>query len=171
MIAVLLAATLLTLHVDAAHSTATFSVQHIYVERVTGTVPIVSGDVTLDPKTLVPASVTATLDATKLHTDDPDRDAALQGPDWFDTKRFPQWTFTSASVQPDGPSSYTIDGTLTMHGVSRPQRLQVTIDGTPERPEYRAVAHVDRHAFGMSTTRLDPVIGNPVDVALDVVLK
>ena len=58
-----------------------------------------------------------------------------------------------------------------MHGVTRPQHLDVTIAGTAERPEYRAMAKIDRKAFGMSVTRLDPVIGNPVDVTLDVVLK
>lgn len=171
MIALLLGVTLLARPIDAAHSTATFSVQHVYVERVTGTVPIVDGTVSLDPKTLMPVKVTATLDASKLRTGDGDRDGALQAPDWFDTKQYPTWSFTSTSVTPAGPSACTIEGQLTMHGVTQPERLDVTIAGTPDRPEYRAVAKIDRKTFGMSVTRLDPVIGNPVDVTLDVVLK
>lgn len=171
MIALLAAITLSTQAIDAARSTASFSVTHIYVERVAGTVPIASGSVTFDTKTLLPSAVSATMDATKLHTDEPDRDAALQGTDWFDIKRFPTWTFTSTSVQATGPSTCTIAGLLTMHGVTQPEQLDVTIAGTPEQPEYRAVARIDRRAFGMRTTRLDPVIGNPVDVTLDVVVK
>lgn len=171
MIALLLGVTLLARPIDAAHSSATFSVQHIYVEHVTGSVPIAGGVVTFDAKTLVPVKVTATLDATKLRTGDDDRDAALQATDWFDTKKYPTWSFTSTSVTPAGPSSYTIEGVLTMHGVAQPERLDVTIAGTPERPEYRAVAKIDRKTFGMSVTRLDPVIGNPVDITLDVVLE
>ena len=171
MIALLLGVTLLSRPIDAAHSSAAFSVQHVYVERVTGSVPVLDGSVTFDAKTLMPVKVTATLDATKLRSGDDDRDGALQSPDWFDTKKYPTWTFTSTSVTPAGPSSCTIEGLLTMHGVTQPERLDVTVAGTPERPEYRAVAKIDRKAFGMSVTRLDPVIGNPVDVTLDVVLK
>jgi polyisoprenoid-binding protein YceI len=171
VIALLLSVTLLSRPIDAARSTASFSVAHIYVERVSGTVPILAGTVTIDPQTLLPKSVGATLDAAKLRSGDEDRDAALQGPDWFDTKKFPTWSFTSTSVTPTGAASCTILGLLTMHGVTQPQRLDVTIAGTPEHPEYRAIGHVDRHAFGMSVTRLDPVIGNPVDVTLDMVLK
>lgn len=171
MIELLLGVTLLARPIDASHSNASFSVQHIYVEHVTGTVPILDGTVTLDPKTLVPVKVTATLDASKLRSGDDDRDGALQSPDWFDTKKYPEWTFTSTSVTPAGPSSCTIEGMLTMHGVTQPERLDVTIAGTPEHPEYRAVGKIDRKTFGMSVTRLDPVIGNPVDVTLDVVLK
>lgn len=171
MIALLLGVTLLARPIDAARSTATFSVAHVYVEHVTGTVPVIDGTVTFDAATLMPVKVTATLDATKLHTGDDDRDAALQSPDWFDTKKYPTWTFTSSGVMPAGPSSCTIEGLLTMHGVTQPERLDVTIAGTPDRPEYKAVAKLDRKTFGMSVTRLDPVIGNPVDVTLDVVLK
>ena len=36
---------------------------------------------------------------------------------------------------------------------------------------YHAVGHIDRHAFGMKGMRLDPVIGEIVDVTLDVALK
>jgi polyisoprenoid-binding protein YceI len=166
----LLAAVLLARHIDPVQSTASFGVQHVYVERVAGTIPILGGDVTIDPATLLPAAVSATLDATKLRTGDDDRDAALQGPDWFDTKRFPTWTFTSTAVHPTGAASCVIDGSLTIHGVTQPEQLAVTVSGTPERPAYRATARIDRHAFGMRVTRLDPVIGNPVDVTLDVVL-
>ena len=171
MIAVLLGVTVLAHSIDPAHSTATFSVQHVYVEHVTGTVPIADGTVTFDTTTLAPTKVTATLDATKLRTGDDDRDAALQATDWFDTKKYPTWSFTSTSVTPAGPSSCTIDGLLTMHGVTHPERLDVTIAGTREHPLYHAVAKIDRKVFGMSVTRLDPVIGDPVDVTLDVVLK
>ena len=73
------------LAIDPAKSTATFAVQHIFVERVTGTVPIVSGTIDLPEGSLVPTSVSAVLDPKKFHSDESDRDAAMQTPDWFDT--------------------------------------------------------------------------------------
>ena len=47
----------------------------------------------------------------------------------------------------------------------------VTIKGDATHPVYHAVGHIDRQAFHMSVTRLDPVIGKIVDVTLDIVLK
>ena len=61
-----------------------------------------------------------------------------------------------------------MDGDLTIHGVTQPERLDVTVNGDAVRPEYRAKAQIDRHAFGIIRTRLDPTIGNTVDITLDI---
>jgi polyisoprenoid-binding protein YceI len=60
---------------------------------------------------------------------------------------------------------------LTIHGVTQPERLNVTASGSPAHPVYHATAQIDRHAFGMAVTRLDPTIGSNVDVTLDIVLQ
>jgi|SRR5579863_1782254 len=155
------------LTIDAAKSTATFAVQHVFVERVTGTVPITSGTIDFPAGATIPDKVQATLDPTRLQTDEPDRDAALQSPDWFDTKLFPTWTFTSTSIVAT-PAGFTMTGILTMHGVGQPEMLAVTVGGSKEHPSYHAVGQINRHAFGMTKTRLDPVIGETVDVTLDI---
>ncbi len=156
--------------IDPAKSMATFSVTHIFVEHVTGTVPIVSGSVDLPQGAAIPTRVEATLDPTRFKTDEPDRDAALQGPDWFDTKNFPTWMFTSTKIVPSA-KGFTMDGTLTIRGVSQPEELDVVVGGTSEHPTYVGTAHIDRRAFGMAKTRLDPVIGNTVDVKVEIALK
>jgi polyisoprenoid-binding protein YceI len=157
--------------IDPSKSTAQFSVSHIWVERVVGTVPIVSGSVTAAPNSSVPAAATAVLDPTRLKTDEPDRDDALRSPDFFDVKTYPTWTFTSTRVIPQGNNAFLLDGNLTIHGVTQPERLDVTVSGDAAHPIYHAVGHVDRHAFGMRRTRLDPTIGQVVDVTLDVALQ
>ena len=91
-------------------------------------------------------------------TGDDDRDGSLQSPDFFDTKKFPTWTFASTAISPQSEAAFGMDGTLTMHGVSQPEHLDVTVTGGAE-PVYHAIGHIDRHAFGMAVTRLDPAIG------------
>jgi polyisoprenoid-binding protein YceI len=157
--------------IDALKSSARFSISHIWVERVSGTVPILDGSVTLAAGSLIPTRVAATLDASKISTDEPDRDRSLESPDFFDAAKFPRWTFASTQIEPTGPGAFEMDGNLTIHGVTRPERLQVTVRGTPANPEYRATAQIDRHAFGMTVTRLDPTLGPTADVTLDVVLR
>ena len=157
--------------IDAVKSKATFAVQHIYVTRVNGTVPIIGGTVTLPPDATLPLAVTADLDASKIKSGDPDRDGALASPDFFNVKAFPTWTFTSTKITPVSATAFGIDGTLTMHGVTVPEHLDVTVQGDATHPLYHAIGHIDRQAFHMSVTRLDPVIGKIVDVTLDIVLK
>jgi polyisoprenoid-binding protein YceI len=133
-------------------------------------VPIVSGSVTLAPGSLIPANATALLDASKLLTGDPDRDAALDSADYFDTKKFPTWVFVSTAIQPSGPAAFGMDGLLTIHGVTQPEHLDVSVRAQGDTLVYHALGHIDRHAFGMRGTRLDPAIGNTADVTLDIVV-
>jgi polyisoprenoid-binding protein YceI len=161
----------LTRVIDATRSRATFSVAHVFVERVTGSVPIVAGSVVLAPDSALPLSVSAQLDPGRVATGEPDRDASLASADFFDAKAFPVWTFASTKIVPVDASHVGIDGDLTIHGVTQTEHLDVTIRGDAAHPAYHAVAHIDRRAFHMSVTRLDPVIGATVDVTLDIVVK
>jgi polyisoprenoid-binding protein YceI len=157
--------------IDVVKSKATFGVQHIYVTHVNGTVPIIGGTVTLPANGTLPVAVTAELDPSKVKSGDPDRDGALVSPDFFDVKAFPTWTFTSTKITPVTATAFGVDGALTLHGVTVPEHLDVTVQGDATHPIYHAVGHIDRQAFHMSVTRLDPVIGKIVDVTLDIVLK
>jgi polyisoprenoid-binding protein YceI len=157
--------------VDTTKSRAQFSVKHIWVESVTGTVPILDGSVTLDAGSIVPTRVSAVLDATNIATGEPDRDRSLESPDFFDSKRFPTWTFVSTKIVPKGPSAFDVEGSLTIHGVAQPERLSVSVAGNAVHPVYHATAQIDRHAFNMTVTRLDPTIGQIAEVTLDVALK
>lgn len=157
--------------IDALKSKAAFSVQHIWVERVTGTVPIESGTVVLTGDSAIPESLTAELDPSKVSSGDRDRDASLVSSDFFDVKNFPAWTFTSTKVTPVNATAFGVDGILTLHGVAVPEHLDVTVRGDAAHRVYHAVGHIDRKAFHMAVSRLDPVIGTSVDVTLDVVLK
>ncbi|MGB8266727.1 MAG: YceI family protein [Candidatus Velthaea sp.] len=157
--------------IDPAKSTVRFSIAFLFFQHVTGTVPILSGTLTFDEDSPTALSASAVLDATKLTTGDRDQTNALHSSDFFDVARFPEWTFTSTLVTPHGPAAFGVDGMLTIHGVSQPEHLEVTVVGDAAHRSYHAVGHVDRHAFGMSVTRIDPAIGGSADVILDVTLK
>ena len=157
--------------IDPAASSIRFSVQHVFVEHVTGAAHVFGGSVALDPGSVIPTAANATIDATKVDTGDRDRDASLQSADFFDTRKFPIWTFASTKITPTGPSSFRMDGDLTVHGVTQPEHVDVTVRGTAAQPLYHAIAHIDRHAFGMAVTRIDPAIGGTVDLILDIALK
>ena len=141
--------------IDPAKSKAQFRIAHIFVSRVTGTIQILRGEVALDEGATIPSAVSATLESS----------------DYFDTQKFPEWTFASTKITPTGPAAFGLDGTLTIHGVAQPEHLDVTVTGDAKSPQYHATGRIDRHAFGMKGARLDPVIGKDADVTLDIVLS
>jgi polyisoprenoid-binding protein YceI len=102
------------------------AVQHrdIFVDRVTGTVPIINGSVTTAPGSSIPISVTAGLDATPISSGDRDRDSSLESPDYFETKSFRTWTFASAKIVPSGTNACAMDEMLSIHGVTQPEHLR-----------------------------------------------
>jgi polyisoprenoid-binding protein YceI len=157
-----------TLPIDTHASHATFSVAHVLIQNVTGRIPIVSGSIETMSDGTTPEAVQATLDPRHIDSGDSDRDGDLQGPDWFDTAHYPQWTFASTSIRTTGPGAYDIAGTLTIHGVGAPIDLITTLVHGGPHPAYRAVTHVDRHAFGMTKTRVDGLVGSDVTIVLDI---
>jgi polyisoprenoid-binding protein YceI len=157
--------------IDTTHSKVAFALGHLYVTRVTGDLPITAGTVTVPADSLVPSAVNATLDPRRIKTGDDDRDGELQGTDWFDTKRFPAWTYRSTRIAPGPNGSFSVEGTLTVRGVGAPLLLTGTATGTPSKPLYHAVGHVDRHAFGMPPTRTDALVASDVEITLNVMLK
>jgi len=157
--------------VDPSASKVGFSISHIFVERVTGTVPIENGAVVFANDSPIPSSVTVTLDATKVSTGDPDQTGCIQSPDYFDVKKFPTWIFTSTKITAHSGTSFGVDGNLTMHGVTQPEHFDVMIENVTGHAVYHAVGQIDRHVFGMKGTRLDPAIGGIANVTMDVVLK
>ena len=157
--------------IDATRSVARFGIAHVFVDRVTGSVRVQSGSIDIPAGSSVPLRVTAVLDATKIDTGDGDRDNSLESADYFDTRQFPTWTFSSTKVVATGTTAFSTDGMLTVRGVTQPEHLDLTIHAEAPERRYHAVGHIDRRAFGMKGTRLDPVIGNEAEVTLDIVCK
>jgi polyisoprenoid-binding protein YceI len=157
--------------IDPRASRATFTVGHLLVDRVRGRIPIAVGSVELGVDGTTPVAIDATLDPKRIDSGDGDRDGSLQGSDWFDTKRFPTWTFHSTQIAPADGGGFAVEGLLTIHGTSVPVHLAVSVTNGPSGPVYHAVTHVDRHAFGMAVTRFDAAIGSDIAIDLDVRLR
>ncbi len=50
----------------------------------------------------------------------------MKGEDFFDTKKFPTITFKSSKLNFDGDKLASVDGNLTIKGVTKPVKLDVT---------------------------------------------
>jgi polyisoprenoid-binding protein YceI len=93
-----------------------------------------------------------------------------QTPDIFDTAQFPTATYTGRLVEFRDGAPTAIDGTLTLHGVSKPVRLNIDRFVCKEHPMMGrevcgadASAVIDRSEFGVT-------IGAPL-FNMDVTLR
>ena len=111
-----------TYSIDTAHSTAHFVVRHMMITNVRGSFGKVSGTVRYDAENPPATSIDATIDATSINTNEPQRDAHLRSADFLDTDKFPTITFKSKKF--DGEK---LAGDLTIHGVTR--EVALTVDG------------------------------------------
>jgi polyisoprenoid-binding protein YceI len=122
-----------TYTVDKTHSETLFTVKHL-MSRVTGRFSDFSGTINVDPGNPAASTVEFTINAASVDTTVPDRDKDLRGPNFFDVERHPTITFKSSKVTPVSKDKFTVDGTLTMHGVSRPVNLAVEFLGFGKDP-------------------------------------
>ena len=161
-----------TVHLDTASSRVSFSVTHVMLGRVTGTIPIVTGSVSVAADGS-PLSVTATLDPKRIDTGNADRDGDLQSGDWFDTANHPDIMFSSAQITRSGDDTFSILGDLTIRGVTHRVAMSCRILATQpgrngRRYHYMADVHVQRDDYMPGERWANVLVGKTVSITLDV---
>jgi polyisoprenoid-binding protein YceI len=147
---------------------------------VTGTLGRVSGSADLDEKDVSKSKVELTIDVA-ADTQGPKRDDHLKSADFFDVSKFPKATFKSTKVEKGTGDKLKVTGELTMHGVTKPATLEVTVLPEVQNPFSKTAA---RAAIATGTiNRLDwglkwnmpmvngLVVGNEVKIELTTELK
>jgi polyisoprenoid-binding protein YceI len=118
-------------------------------------------------------------DVSSIQVKDPDLEAHLQSPEFFDAERHPRLTFASHEIQRGG-DQVTIDGEITMKGHTEPIELRGAI-GEPmpdpfgnERFGLRLEATVHRTKFGITWNNPlpsgEPALANEVRLEADLQL-
>jgi len=139
-----------TYKIDPAHTQATFSIRHNMVSRVQGGFKSVGGEITVDKENWSASKVRAEIDATTINTGNDKRDAHLKSDDFFKTEKNPKITFESTSVTSPGPDKLTVNGNLTMAGVTKPVTLDVTVGGfAAGMAGFEAKTKINRKDFGI----------------------
>lgn len=122
--------------VDKAHAKVGFTVTHLLLSEVDGNFKAFDAKITAAKPDLSDAVFDMTADISSIDTDNDRRDGHLKGADWFDAAKYPTVTFKSTSFKKVDGKKYKATGDLTMHGVTKPVTLDVTMNGpvTNETP-------------------------------------
>jgi polyisoprenoid-binding protein YceI len=163
--------------IDTVHSDVSFSVRHMMVSKVRGQFTEFEGTVvTAD----VPSesSVSASIDLNSIDTRNEQRDNHIRSADFFDVGQYPTLTYKSTALVDNGDGTWTVDGALTLHGVTKSVPLHLELNGFTadpyggQRAGFSATAELNRSDFGIDISLpMDGggvVVGDTVKISLEV---
>ena len=180
---------LITLAIAATLSTAAFAAPETYTIEGTHTFPRfeyshfgystqlsrfdkTTGTITLD-KAAKTGAVDVTIDTTSVNTGYPLFNQHIQGEDFFDTAKYPTITYKSTKVNFDGDKPATIEGNLTVKGITKPVTLTVTSFHCMPHPMLKkdacganATATIKRSEFNAG--KYAPYVGDEVKLTIAV---
>ncbi|MBI3902171.1 MAG: polyisoprenoid-binding protein [Nitrosomonadales bacterium] len=177
-IAILIAASLpLAAHadsytIDPPHTFANFSISHMGFSTMHGRFDKSSGKVTLD-RAAKTGSVDIAIETASVSTGFAKRDDHLKSPDFFNAAEFPTITYKSSAVKFKGDNPASVEGNLTMAGVTKPVTLTIDAikcDTNPMNKKYEcgvdASAQIKRSDFGVKYGL--PGVGDDIKLVFEV---
>lgn len=140
-------------NVDPAHSFVEFRVQHLGYSWLYGRFNNVSGEFSHDPSQPQASNINVVIDPASVDTNHAERDKHLRGEDFLTVEKFGKAMFKSTKYTGSAEEG-TLEGELTLMGVTKPIAIKVTKLGEGEDPwgGYRAgfigTYTLDRRDFG-----------------------
>jgi len=159
--------------IDKNHTQVNFQITHAAVSTVRGSISNITGTVVWDEKNLSNSSVTATIDATTVSTNNEARDKHLKSPDFFNVEKFPTLTFKSTSVTRTNGKLQVI-GDLTLAGVTKSVTLDVDGPTPPVKGMhglvmgFSATGVIKRSDFNFGQKFTAPLLGDDVKFTIDI---
>jgi polyisoprenoid-binding protein YceI len=112
------------------------------------------------------------IQAASVDTGSGMKNGKLKGKDFFDVKQNPLITFTSTKIVQTGPDTLDVDGNFTIRGVSKPEKLSLTISGRGTGSgTIKGTMAFDRKDYGMNSGIPFIKIANRVEVTIDLRAK
>jgi len=167
-----------TWNIDPAHTVAEFKVKHMMIANVKGHFSRVSGVLTRDESNPANDRIEATIEAASIQTRDEQRDAHLKSADFFHIEKFPTLHFKSTGINVAGEGELSVEGDLTIRGVTRKVRFAVEGPTPPAKDPWgntrigvSASTKINRKDFGLTwNAALETggiLVGDDVTITLD----
>ena len=160
-----------TYAVDPGHTQVGWRVSHMGFSNYAGGFSDVSGTLELQPKNPASAKLSVKIPVASVTTTSAKLTDELKGDQWLDAAKFPDITFVSTKVAPAGKDHAKVTGDLTLHGVTKPVTLDVTLVGAGVNPlskkytvGFEATGTLKRSEFGVKT--YVPLIGDELHLTI-----
>lgn len=158
--------------IEPSHSMPRFEYSHFGYSLQLSRFDSTSGKITLD-RAAKSGSVDVTIDAKSVNTGSALFNGHIQGEDFFDTAKYPTIIFKSNKVKFDGDKVTSVDGDLTVKGITKPVTLTVNSFLCMPHPMMKkeacgatATTKVKRSDFNMG--KYAPYVGDEVTLTIPV---
>lgn len=163
-----------TYRLDPVHTRVLFAVEHAGFSHALGTVSGSTGQLQFDPDDWSTARLEASVPLQRLDLGDEKWNQAVRAGNLLDTTQFPIAIFVSTRIEPIDPTHASVYGNLSLHGVSKEVKLDVTLNALKRHPlppfrrtvGFSATATLSRAEFGIDAWK--SVIGDRVELRLEV---
>jgi polyisoprenoid-binding protein YceI len=160
-----------TYTLDPTHTIVNVTWNHFGFSNPSASFSKVDGTLEFDPANPAKASVNVTIPINSVDTHVTQLDEHLQSKDFFDAAKYPNATFKSTKVEAKGKNKLTVTGNLTLHGITKPVVLEVTINTVGMHPMRKAAAAgfdaattVKRSDFGVD--KYAPMVSDAIDIRI-----
>ena len=160
-----------TYAVDSGHTQVGWRVSHFGFSNYAGGFSDVTGSLTLDPKNPAASKLSIKIPVASVATTSAKLTDELKGDQWLDAGKYPEMTFVSTKVTPEGKDKAKVTGDLTLHGVTKPVTLDVALVGAGVNPlnkkvtvGFEVTGVVKRSEFGVKT--YVPMIGDDLHLTI-----
>ena len=138
---------------DPSRSAVTFRTRHLFgLGMVSGTLAVVSGEISLDPAA-PHAAVTATISAASFSSGNRARDRDVRSARFLHAGQYPDITFRAGTLSHD-QGRWMLAGELTVRQATSPVTLAIeSVESAGAGFRARAAARIDRHAYGVTAAK------------------
>lgn len=158
--------------IDLQHSFVVWRVDHLGFSTQTGKWPA-NGFILLDNNDPSKSKVDVTIKINTLVTGIAELNKHLEAPLFFDATKYPTATFVSQKINLLSKDTASVQGNLTLHGVTKPVTLQVHLNKMGANPVndkmsvgFSADTAINRSDFGIKGFL--PMVGDKVHLVIDV---
>jgi polyisoprenoid-binding protein YceI len=114
-----------------------------------GTFQKFNANIQFDPQDLAGSRFDVTIDLKSAYSKDKDRDQTLQGPDFFDVKRWPSGHYVTDKIADKGGGKFAATGKLTLRDVTKDIPLDFTFQPDAAGGWLKGTAQLKRLDFGV----------------------
>ena len=157
---------------DPMHTNIVWFANHFGFSNPSGKFASVQGTLTLDEAKPENSKVSVTISTTSVLTGIEKLDAHLRSDAFFNVEKFPSATFVSDKVETTGKNTAKVYGNLTLHGITKPVVLDVTLNKIGEHPMtkkktagFSATTVLKRSDFGINYAL--PGVADDVKIAIE----
>ena len=119
---------------DATHSELGFKIKHLMITNVSGSFKNFQGEVNTEGEDFSTAQINVTVDMASISTNNEQRDEHLRNSDFFEVENHPELTFKSTRIEKVDSDTFTLNGELTLKGITKPVKLNVEYNGVTKDP-------------------------------------